>query len=178
MFAILNFLKKPLATIFVAVGILAVFADTPTVNQMVQEKKPAWESSASVGLTLTRGNSDTMLFTANLQTQKKTPHNEFTFLLEGSYGKSERIKNNETLHGSGQYNHLFNEKLFSYLRLDALHDGIADLDYRVTTSPGVGYYFIKQTNTILAVETGPAMITERLGDRGRHLRNLASGRTA
>ncbi len=86
-------------------------------------------------------------------------------MLEGSYGKSERIKNNETLHGSGQYNHLFSEKLFSYLRLDALHDGIADLDYRVTTSPGVGYYFIKQTNTILAVETGPAMITERLGDR-------------
>jgi putative salt-induced outer membrane protein YdiY len=46
-----------------------------------------------------------------------------------------------------------------------LHDGIADLDYRLTISPGVGYYLLKETNTTLALETGPAVVIERLGGR-------------
>ena len=35
------------------------------------EKKPTWESSAFAGLTLTRGNSETLLGNANILTAKK-----------------------------------------------------------------------------------------------------------
>lgn len=156
-------MKHYLATIFVTIGILAVFAETQPVNQVVQEKKPTWDSLAGVGLTLTRGNSDTLLITASLQTQKKTPLNELMFLAQGSYGMNNNVKNIESLQGSAQYNRLFSEQFFGYIREEALHDGIADLDYRFTTSPGVGYYLIKETNTTLAVENGPAVINERLG---------------
>ncbi len=142
-----------------------VVTAAPPVKPAAPEKPPGWESSTGVGLTLTRGNSDTVLVTANIQTQKKTPFDEYNFSLEGSYGKNESIKNNEALHGIGQYNHLFTERFFGYLHADALHDGIADLDYRLTISPGVGYYLLKETNTTLALETGPAVIIERLGGR-------------
>ena len=56
-------------------------------------------------------------------------------------------------HAFGQYNHLFTERFFGYFRTDALHDEIADLQYRVTLSPGVGYYFVKQTNTTWPVNS-------------------------
>ena len=159
-------MKKPIATILAAVGVLTAFAETSTSTSApgaVAEIKYPWKSSVSAGLTLTKGNSDTLLFTASLQTQKKTPHDEYKFGVEGSYGENNSVENNKTAHAFGQYNHLFNERLFGYLRADALHDGIADLDYRIALSPGLGYYLLKTTNTTLAVEAGPGVVFERLG---------------
>ena len=47
--------------------------------------------------------------------------------------------------------------------MDALHDDIADVQYRVTLSSGVGYYFIKNTNTFLRGEVGPGVVFEKQG---------------
>jgi len=129
----------------------------------VSTNKPAWESSISAGLSLTKGNSDTLLTTVAYKTRKKTTENEFTFGADGSYGENDNVKNNETLHGVGQFNHLFSDRFYGYLNAEGLHDGIADLQYRFTFSPGAGYYFLKETNTTLAGEAGPGLIFQRLG---------------
>ena len=129
----------------------------------VSTNKPAWESSISAGLSLTKGNSDTLLTTAAFKTSKKAGENEYMFGVDGSYGENDSVKNNEMLHGVGQYNHLFNERFYGFLNVEGLHDGIADLEYRFTFSPGAGYYFLKETNTTLAGELGPGLITQRLG---------------
>ena len=130
----------------------------------VSTNKPAWESSISAGLSLTKGNSDTLLTTVAYKTRRKTAEDEFTFGADGSYGENDSVKNNETLHGVGQYNHLFSDRFYGFLNLEGLHDGIADLEYRFTLSPGAGYYILKETNTTLAVEAGPGLIFQRLGD--------------
>ncbi len=124
---------------------------------------PEWKSSASLGLTVAKGNTDTLLVNGQIASEKITKHNEFTVGLEGGYGEQNTVKNIESLHGYGQWNHLFTPRLFSYLRADGLHDGISELDYRYTLSPGVGYYFVKNTNTTFAAEAGPGVVFERLG---------------
>lgn len=132
--------------------------------------EPKWESSAGVGLTLTAGNTDTILVTGQLQTQRKGPQNEWYFGLDGAYGENEGDKNNETLHGFGQFNHLFTERLFGFVRADGLHDGIALVDYRFTLSAGLGYYLIKNEKTSLSFEAGPGYVFERLdGDENDYM---------
>jgi len=159
-------MKKPIATIIATAGVMAVFADTSTNTSapgVVQEKKSPWQSNASLGITLTRGNSDTSLFTAKVLTARKDASNEWLFGADGTYGENGGVQNASSVHGFGQLNHLFSEKLFGYVRVDGLHDGIADIKYRVTIGPGVGYYFLKETNTTLSVEGGFAEVIERLG---------------
>jgi putative salt-induced outer membrane protein YdiY len=136
----------------------------PPQTAVVSTNKPAWESSISAGLSLTKGNSDTVLTTAAFKTRIKTPTNEFMFGVDGAYGESDSVKNSETLHGITQYNHLFGERPYGYLNAEGLHDGIADLQYRFTFSPGAGYYFVKSTNTTFAGEIGPGLIFQRLGE--------------
>jgi putative salt-induced outer membrane protein YdiY len=82
---------------------------------------------------------------------------------DGTYGELEGEKNVEGLHGFAQYNRLFSERAYGYLRLDGLHDAIADIEYRFTFSPGAGYYFIKNEQTTLSGEAGPAFIYEKQG---------------
>ena len=126
-------------------------------------KVPAWETSAALGLTLTRGNSETLLFSGSILSEKKWDMNEVRLGADATYGEDRDVKNAEAVHGFGQYNRLFTERAFGYLRLDALHDAVADVEYRVTISPGVGYYFIKNERTTLSGEVGPGYIFEKLG---------------
>jgi len=124
---------------------------------------PKWERSASFGFTLTSGNSDTVLFTADAHAQKKWPNDELSFGANAGYGESDDVKNNDYLKGFGQYNRLFTERFYGYARLDAMHDDIADVDYRLTLGPGAGYYLIKREQTRLSAEAGPAFVYEKQG---------------
>jgi len=130
----------------------------------VSTNKPAWDGTVSLGVTATAGNSDSALVTGNFRAHKKMPHDEWTLGADAAYGEVSSVKNNETLHGYVQYNHLFNERWYGYGRADVLHDGIADVTYRITFSPGAGYYFIKDKQTSLAGEFGPAVLYEKLDD--------------
>ena len=139
------------------------------------EKKPKWETSAGVGVTLTAGNSESVLATANFLTQYKRDKDEFRFTADAGYGEAkpmesatnpdpEMEKNTAYVRGSAQYNRLFSERLYGYLRVDAIHDDVADVTYRVMLSPGVGYYFIKNAKTQLSAELGPGYVFEKLDD--------------
>ncbi len=143
------------------IGLVAsAFAQNPPPTAM-----PAWEKSAALGLTLTRGNSDTLLTTGNILAAKKEKDNEISLGADATYGENNSVKNNEMLHGFAQYNRLFSERTYGYLRFDALHDAVADVEYRLTLSPGAGYYFIKDEITHLSTEAGPAFIYEKQGGK-------------
>ncbi|MGO8676539.1 MAG: YdiY family protein [Limisphaerales bacterium] len=129
-------------------------------------KPPTWDVSAAAGLTLTRGNSKTLLGTANVLAVKKWELNELDFGADGVYGESSGVRSAEQLHGFGQYNRMFTQRFYGYFRVDGLYDGVADIDYRVTVGPGVGYYLIKATNTTFRAEFGPGYIYEQDHDDG------------
>lgn len=124
---------------------------------------PQWKSSATVGFSLTQGNSDTLLLVTKLQTEWKSSRNEWLLGADGAYGEDNSQKNRETLHGYGQFNHFLTSRLYDFGRMDGLHDGIKDIRYRFTASVGLGYYLVQRTNMAFAVEAGPSMVTERQG---------------
>lgn len=129
------------------------------------EMKPAspWKTSAALGFTLTSGNAETVLATANVISTRKWTRSDLTLGLDGAYGENEEIKSTEMIRGYGQYNWMFQERFFGYGRVEAFHDAIADVEYRVTLSPGLGYYFVKNEKITLRTEFGPAWIIEKLG---------------
>lgn len=159
-------MKKPIATIVAAAGIMAALAETSTNTSasggVAPEKKP-WDSSIAAGLSLTRGNSSSELATLKFLTAKKGVTDEFSFGADGAHGSSNGTQNNDSIHGFGQWNHLFSERTFSYVRVEGLHDDIASVRYRATFTAGMGYYFIKDKATTLAGEIGPGVVAERIG---------------
>ena len=126
-----------------------------------------WEKSASAGLSLTKGNSDTLLFTADILAARKWTQDELSLGASISYGENNDVKNNEAMRAFAQWNHLFTERFYGYLRAEGLHDAVADIEYRVTLSPGVGYYFIKNETTRLSGEVGPGVVFEKQGSTTR-----------
>jgi putative salt-induced outer membrane protein YdiY len=142
------------------------------LNGLSADPTTDWVSSAAAGLTLTRGNSETLMATLAGTTGKKWDQHELSFGASGTYGESEvngvNTKNAESFNAFGQYNHLFTERLYGYGRAEFLHDGIAAIRYRVTLTTGAGYYFIKQEGTEFSAEGGPGYIWDDLGGVYRH----------
>ena len=137
-----------------------------------------WESVATASATLTRGNSRNFLGTAGIKTARKWKSDELLLGTEGGYGETTATvsgtnvttKTSDYLKGGVQWNHLFSEKLYGGLRLNAEHDDIAHLNYRFTVSPLAGYYFLKSTNYFLSAEAGPSYVNEKLdGERRSYL---------
>ena len=145
---------------------VAMAGDAAAPSPMAPIGQPSWKGTVTFGVTLTSGNSDTLLANTTFATHRNNLTNEWLFGADAAYGQNNSVEDAETLHGFSQYNHLFTDRWFGYARADGLHDGIANVTYRATLSPGAGYYAIKTKATTLAGEAGPGMVLEKLdGER-------------
>lgn len=142
---------------------LNLAAQNPPAPLTPLPAQPKWETLASAGLTLTKGNSDTMLANLGLIANRKWEQNELALTTSLSYGENSGVKNVDSANGSAQYNRLFSDRFYGGLKLMVTEDAIADLDYRVSISPLAGYYLMKEAATRLSLEVGPSYIIERLG---------------
>lgn len=142
--------------------------------------KPKWVSDVSAGLTLVRGNSDTTLATLTAAADRKTDVNEWSLGANATYGDARVTVNGVTASSTTaqqaeaflQYNQMFTERFYGYARIEGLHDDVADIHYRLTVSPGVGYYLIKNKRADFSLELGPGYISEELGSERENYATL------
>ncbi len=141
---------------------LGLAAIATTALAQTAEAPKGWKTTAQLGATLTRGNTDTTTVTAGLNTERKWTRDELAFGAGVTYGQDHGTVNASSATGFGQYNHLFTDRFYVYGRVDALHDDIASIAYRVTIGPGAGYYVLKNDKFTLSGEVGPGFVVEKL----------------
>lgn len=125
-----------------------------------------WSSTATMGLTVTAGNVDSVLTTGKIASERKSRKDDLTLGADGAYGQVSGLQNVNSVHGCAQNNYTFVDNTwYAYGREDALHDQIANVEYRVISSLGTGYYFIKNKTTTLSSEAGPSYEVEKLDDQ-------------
>lgn len=140
---------------------LLITGGSAPAQQATAPVAPHWETSANAALTLTRGNSHTVLTTIGLDSKKKWEDDEVALGISGGYGKNSGTRNTDFVKAYGQYNHLINERAYFGLNVQGDHDGIADLVYRFRITPLLGYYLVKNDITTLSFDAGPSAIIER-----------------
>jgi len=154
-----NALMKTAVLTVLFTGAVALPAQTPPPAKPA----PKWESTANVGFSLTRGNSKTVLANAGLQTSKKWENDDVTISAGMALGENNGVRNLENYQAMMQYNHTFKGPFYGGLRVQGVHDEIANLDYRLSISPLAGWHAIKKEKTRLSLEVGPSVVFEKLG---------------
>ena len=146
-------------------------------NTTPEEVKKKWDSVATAGVTLTRGNSKTFLANLSVNTKRTWTNNEVLLGANAGYGENTttdasgaKVDNttDSYIKGFGQWNHLFSPQTYAGVRVAGEHDDIANLTYRFIVSPLAGYYFVKETNQFLCGEIGPAYVREKFFGEGVH----------
>ena len=125
----------------------------PKSSSLGNEKSP-WDVSFDTGLDYSSGNTDSLSIRAGLNAERIREFDELYLGAGLNYGELEGTTTNEEVYAFAQYNKLITERAYFGLRSDFLYDDIAALDYRVSVTPLLGYYLIKNDRTKLAVEAG------------------------
>lgn len=122
-----------------------------------------WEITAAAGLNLAQGNSDNLQLNAEILASYITLTDELYLGASYLYGEDRGTINNNAFRASANYNRLLTDRFYLGLFSDFLHDEVADVDYRVSAGPNLGYYLIKNDATKLALEAGAGYLWEKQG---------------
>ena len=152
---------QSLGSIAAALFVSGTVASSQTAAPAPAAPAPKWETTAAAGLSLTRGNSHTVLTTLGLDSKRKWDSDEALLGISGGYGKSQGVRNTDFVQAFGQWNHLISDRTYGGIRVDGNHDGISKLSYRFRVSPLLGYYLIKEEKTTLSIEAGPSIVNEK-----------------
>ncbi|MDA1044514.1 MAG: DUF481 domain-containing protein [Verrucomicrobia bacterium] len=128
------------------------------------ENTQGFESSLNAGTTLTSGNSDTLNANAGLDVRRYSGRNEFQAGSDLNYGEAEGTKVKQSVAADAQIRNTFFEKAYAYAGLDYRTDAIAEIDYRVSMGPGLGYHLISDNDVRLNVEAGSVWVLESIGE--------------
>ena len=164
-------------------AVSAPAANAPTNAPANPDVVKDWHGNVALGLSLANGNSSAYAVNAGAALDKEWKKDEWHFAVNGQYSVSNPDRNDqditaENAHGVVNYRHLFNDRFYAYGGEEVVHDDVADVTYRFITSPGLGYYLVKEPTNRLRLEGGPSWIYERLSGADPKHNNYIAARVA
>lgn len=129
-----------------------------------------WTGAVVAGATIARGNTFSEDINLSFDLNKRREIDRWTINGGYNYGKQ---RNNDTntknvstdnWFAAGKYDYFFTEKFYAFGALRTEHDRIADLDYRIVPSAGLGYFWIDQPGFKFDTEAGLAYVIEKYDD--------------
>ena len=147
-----------------AVCLLAVCAAwAPAVRAQQADQVPQGLSgSASIGLSLTQGNTDT--FTLNVTDDSiYDPKTKNIVRWNALYlrGKQNGVLSVNRVAGSVRDQYTVSKRFFMFAQFDALHDTFKGVDYLYAPTGGVGYKAIDTQRTTFEVDAGVGAVLEK-----------------
>ena len=140
-----------------------LLAQTPA--QAPPPPPPGWAGSASAGLALTSGNSDTSTVNAAYELKRDTGG---PVIIKSNgllvYGKSEDLLTNDRLALDGRVERKLSARTSLFGQTQYLRDSFKAIDYLVSPTVGVSQLLVKDDRTELAADVAVGMVWEQNTD--------------
>ena len=147
-----------------ALTILAAIAAFPGIcfSQTPPPPPPGWAGSASAGLALTQGNSDTSTINAAYEL-KHDSGGPMVFKSNGLLvrGEAEEIKTSDRLSLDGRLERKLSGRTSLFGATQYLRDSFKSIDYLVSPTVGITRLFVKDDRTELGADVGVGVVWEK-----------------
>lgn len=100
----------------------------------------------------------------------------FTLSVRGAYGETNSVLATQNAQLDTRYTRPFSERFYGFGLLQAAHDRIEGINYRLQSGPGAGYYWVRADRFNFFTEAGPVAVYENLEGQTPDL--YAAGRVA
>lgn len=121
-----------------------------------------WHRTFSFGANQTTGNKEASAYNLGLLGERKSEASDSRLGVDVAYGETENEETANNGKAFAGYREIIEGRTYWLVDGSAVYDQIADVDYRVTAGPGLGYYLIKSDATTLGIEAGPSFISEKV----------------
>jgi putative salt-induced outer membrane protein len=147
------------------ISLLAPLAAFPHAAVAQTPPPPGWIGSASAGLALTQGNSDTSTVNAAYELKRDTG-GDMVLKSNGLlvWGKSEGDLTNDRLSLDGRVERRLNERTSLFGATQYLRDSFKSIDYLVSPTVGVSRVLLENDRSELGVDGGVGVVWEQNPD--------------
>ena len=124
----------------------------------------------------TNGNTNTTTFSSKLQGIAALSDTE-SIKAKGSilYSESDENTSANKYNVELDYNHMINEKLYSYMGINYIKDQLSDYDYRLNIGPGLGYKLLEDEIQTIDIQGGLDYAYDKYNDGSKD--NYLAGRS-
>jgi len=130
-----------------------------------------WSGAVVINGSLTRGNTDTdnlgVAVNAGLRRNNDTNNDRFTVGGAYNFGRQKdsvsgnKVTSTDNWMAMGKYDLFLTPKFYAFGLMQVDHDRIADLNYRLSPSVGVGYQWIEKPDMNFSTEAGAGYVYEK-----------------
>jgi putative salt-induced outer membrane protein YdiY len=139
-----------------------VFMAAPAWAQTPPPPPPGWAGSASAGLALTSGNSDTSTVNAAWDIKRDTGG---PYLFKSAalllYGKAEEVLTSDRLSIDGRVERKLSDRTSIFAQTQYLRDAFKSIDYLVSPTVGLNRLLVKNDRTELNADAGVGAVWEQ-----------------
>ena len=142
--------------------LVTVLMASAAFAQTTPPPPPGWAGSASAGLALTSGNSDTSTVNAAYDLKRDTG-GPYLFKSAGLflYGKSEDVLTSDRLSFDGRIERKLTDRASLFGQTQYLRDEFKSIDYLVAPTVGLNYLLVKNERSELGVDGGVGGVWEK-----------------
>lgn len=142
---------------------LSIMAATVLAASAQEKGEKKSSTTIAAGATVTDGNSDQLIGNASVNHACEQGPNSLLLGAEANYSEINSSVTNEAWKINANYKRILDDRLYAVGNLQYLHDRVADIEWRYTVSPGIGYYLMKKDAVTLSADLGPAYVWELKG---------------
>lgn len=125
-----------------------------------EENHGAWEGKGNAGITLSRGNGESLRGTAGLELSRSLGEWEVQTTAALLYGRDNGVSSGERVESSFQLNRGQRSRLYTGFSGEFLHDQPARIDWRAVITPIIGWRALEKEHLELDLEAGPGLTWE------------------
>lgn len=125
-------------------------------SQTVMPPEAEWKREVTLGYNLSQGNTEDTQLSGNVFMNRKARKNEVMVKGNSYYSASSKKMNAQKYGGMFRYAFSFGGELawYHFSKVEAGHDRFANVDWRLTPSTGLGYWFSDETDRKAMAELG------------------------
>jgi putative salt-induced outer membrane protein YdiY len=143
---------------------LALEEQIAKVKQEAEAQRARWGLTLEMGLFYTEGNKEIFTARGRVELRRKDPRDLLKFYISGDYGEDRDERNTAEAKGGAYYEHLLSERWFAFGKFDLEYDEFENLELRVSTGAGLGYYWLKEETHELKTRGGFGYLHETFLD--------------
>ena len=139
---------------------LALEAQIDEAKAEVEAALPKWEFTLEIGVLSKEGNTEEFTARGKIEARRKTPKDLLRLYVAGDYGETRNLRDTAEVFGGAYYEYLFTKRFFGYGKIELEYDEFENIELRLSTALGVGYYWIKKPEHELKTRGGVGFLHE------------------
>ena len=123
---------------------LAMEAQIAEVKEKAAAARAKWSATIEAGVLFKEGNTDELTARGRIEARRQSLKDLLKLYVAGEYSETSKTRDSAEVTGGGYYEYLFTERFFGYGAIDMEYDEFENIEFRLSTALGVGYYWIKE----------------------------------